>query len=105
MCYLLVHRKSPHLRHDKNRRFWFDVSEVSVEESLMDAEMRVFRDLSQSTLPSNLTYHLILYTLSQQEDPQSVYNYIRPVNRIEIFRSNPRNSLIGSESYVQIKYL
>ncbi|CAG2107444.1 unnamed protein product [Medioppia subpectinata] len=67
-----IHRKAPHLRHDRDRRFWFDVSEVSPEETLMDAELRLFRDLTDSSLPSNLTYHLTLYTLSEGDDPQFV---------------------------------
>jgi bone morphogenetic protein 7 len=67
---LIVHHKAPHLRHDKDRRFWFDVSEVSPEENIMDAELRLFRDLSHNTLPSNLTYQLTLYSLSQGDDPE-----------------------------------
>ncbi|CAG2165999.1 unnamed protein product [Oppiella nova] len=72
-----IHRKAPHLRHDRDRRFWFDVSEVSPEETIMDAELRLFRDLTDSSLPSNLTYHLTLYMLSQGDDPEDkVLNYV-----------------------------
>lgn len=68
----LVHKKAPHLRHDRDRRFWFDVSEVSPEDNLMDAELRLYRDLSESLLPLNITYRLSLYQLSQGDDPELV---------------------------------
>ncbi|XP_064480655.1 bone morphogenetic protein 7-like isoform X2 [Ornithodoros turicata] len=53
-----VHHPAPHLRHDHNRRFWFDVQDVSPEENTIKAELNVYRDLRRGHLPSNGTYHL-----------------------------------------------
>ncbi|XP_054156534.1 bone morphogenetic protein 7-like [Oppia nitens] len=67
----LRHHSSRHHynNNNKNRYFWFDLSQVSAgDESLLDAEMRVFRDLSKSRLPVNQTYRLTLYALSSRSD-------------------------------------
>ncbi|CAN8026994.1 bone morphogenetic protein 7 [Ixodes scapularis] len=39
-----AHHHSPHLRHDNERRFWFDVSEVSPQERIIKAELNLYRD-------------------------------------------------------------
>lgn len=68
--HILVDRHSPHVRHDRDRRFWFDVGEVSLEDNIMDAELRLYRDLSLSSLPLNFTYQITVYYLSQGTDPE-----------------------------------
>lgn len=60
-----VHRKSPRLRHEKERRFLFDVTEVSPEDDVMDAELRLFRDLSTSYYPQNWTCALKIYQVME----------------------------------------
>lgn len=58
-----AHHRSPHLRHGSERRFWFDVREVSPKESIIKAELNIYRDIAKGSLPANWTYELRIEVL------------------------------------------
>lgn len=64
------HNQKP--RQDRDKRFWFDVSEVSPDDDIMQGELRLYRNLSLSSLSTDWAYTLTVYALSQGEDPEYV---------------------------------
>ncbi|KAG8199084.1 hypothetical protein JTE90_016221 [Oedothorax gibbosus] len=58
----------PHLRHEKDRRFWFDVSEVPLEEDMVSAELRIFRNFSKRISNRGGKYILSLYSVNEDHD-------------------------------------
>ncbi|KAL3200855.1 hypothetical protein MRX96_013122 [Rhipicephalus microplus] len=50
-----AHHHSLHLRHDNEKRFWFDVSEVSPAEKILKAELNIYREATVSSLPEDHT--------------------------------------------------
>lgn len=60
-----IHHHSPHLRHERHRRFWFDVSEVSPEQDIMKAELRLFLDINQNHHKEFENYTLNLSFLTE----------------------------------------
>lgn len=51
------------LRHQKGHRLWFDVSQVPVGESIVAAELRVFRRHADPTRGHNEKYSIMLSQL------------------------------------------
>ena len=51
-------------RHKKGRQIWFDVSEVPASENVIEAEVRLYRDISSSILPLNYSYIISLYSVA-----------------------------------------
>ncbi|KFM56715.1 Protein 60A, partial [Stegodyphus mimosarum] len=45
-----VHHQYPHLRHERNRRFWFSMTEMSLEEEVVGAELRIYRNFTENRL-------------------------------------------------------
>lgn len=59
-------RHHGHLRrHERDRYFQFDVSQVPLDDQVISAELRVYRDTAFDVYPSNWTYHLQLYQVVQ----------------------------------------
>lgn len=63
-----IHHKAPHLRHERDRRFWFDVSEVPPEEEIVSAELRIYRNLNHLNFTPNAVYTLTLYSISEADN-------------------------------------
>ncbi|KFM76088.1 Protein 60A, partial [Stegodyphus mimosarum] len=62
-----VHHQYPHLRHERDRRFWFDMTETSLQdEEIVGAELRIYRNLTSDHLHDKSTkYVLSLYAVSE----------------------------------------
>ncbi|XP_067145099.1 bone morphogenetic protein 7-like [Centruroides vittatus] len=73
-----IDHHAPHLRHDRDRRFWFDVTDVKADEEIMAAEFRLYRDLTSSELPLNSTYTLTLYLLTDEPEDKGL-KYIETI--------------------------
>ncbi|KAL1423751.1 hypothetical protein MTO96_020815 [Rhipicephalus appendiculatus] len=58
-----AHHHSLHLRHDNEKRFWFDVSEVSPAEKILKAELNIYREAAVSSLPEDHTCTLEISVL------------------------------------------
>lgn len=56
-------RKNAHLRHNRERRFWFAINDLpkSKTQSVIDAELRVYRDQPRSWLNSSYDLQLTLF--------------------------------------------
>ncbi|CAL1534415.1 unnamed protein product [Lymnaea stagnalis] len=59
-------RKLQHVRHERDRMFYFDFSEVSVGETLRGAELRLFKEVS--TEFKSGTFTISLYAIKQGPD-------------------------------------
>lgn len=59
-----------HLRHDKDRRFWFDVSEVPPDEMIMEAQLRLYKEAIQKIDKDNIvdSYNISVFKLIQGSD-------------------------------------
>lgn len=57
----------------RHRSLMFDVSDVNPDDRLMTAELRIFRDVSQSAYPTNLTYVVTVYQVSRQQEIRGDY--------------------------------
>jgi hypothetical protein len=55
-------------QRNHHRNLMFDVTKVTQDERLMAAELRMFRDVSQSILPTNLTYDITIYQVSRTHE-------------------------------------
>ncbi|GFT70023.1 bone morphogenetic protein 7 [Nephila pilipes] len=62
-----IHRYYPHLRHDRDKRYWFDVSEISPEEEIVKAELRIYRNTTKKILK----YTLSLYSVAEDDTPNT----------------------------------
>ncbi|GBM01389.1 Protein 60A [Araneus ventricosus] len=74
--------KYPHLRHERDRRFWFDVSEVSQEDEIVEAELRIYRNVSRRISNKHLKYILSLYSVREDGTPNA--NTLELVDEIVI---------------------
>lgn len=57
-------RKNAHLRHNRERRFWFatgDLPSSKTQSAVIDAELRVYRDQPKSWLNSSYNLQLTLF--------------------------------------------
>jgi len=59
-------RKKPHLRHERDRTFFFDFSEVSVGEEVKGAELRIYKEAADKLSSSDFT--ISLYRIKQGQD-------------------------------------
>ncbi|XP_012938722.2 bone morphogenetic protein 5 [Aplysia californica] len=59
-------RKMAHLRHERDRTFFFDFSEVSVGEQVKGAELRIYKEASSKFASSSFT--ISLYRIKQGQD-------------------------------------
>ncbi|GFQ83483.1 protein 60A [Trichonephila clavata] len=66
-----LHRYYPHLRHERDKRYWFDVSEISPEEEIVKAELRIYRNASKRISKKNLKYTLSLYSVAEDDAPNT----------------------------------
>ncbi|RWS23434.1 bone morphogenetic protein 7-like isoform X1, partial [Leptotrombidium deliense] len=58
----------PHSRHEREKRFWFDISEVQPSQNIMEAELRLFRNLSSSRFDRSHVFNLSIYALVHGDD-------------------------------------
>lgn len=74
-------RHNKHLRHNRDRRFWFNISDVSNDVHLFDAELRLFRNLNRSRLNSSYDLDLTLYQLSYGMNREEVVmNFVNTIH-------------------------
>nr|WND63737.1 bone morphogenetic protein 7 [Sinonovacula constricta] len=57
----------PHLRHDKDRTFFFDTSDVSLSETVMGAEFRVYKEAKKS---KESACRIEIFRITQGVDPE-----------------------------------
>ncbi|XP_035232613.1 bone morphogenetic protein 7-like [Stegodyphus dumicola] len=62
-----VHHQYPHLRHERHRRFWFSMTETTLQdEKMVWAELRIYKNLTENHLHvRNIEYTLSLYAVSE----------------------------------------
>ena len=61
-------KKVPHLRHEKDRTFFFDFSEITVEESVVKAELRLFKEKAKKWKSKD--FQIQIYMIKQGPDPE-----------------------------------
>lgn len=49
------------MRHERGKRLWFDVSEVSTEDSIVDCELRVYQSLNYTNKEQQDSYTVTVY--------------------------------------------
>ncbi|GAB6029055.1 hypothetical protein CHUAL_004841 [Chamberlinius hualienensis] len=59
-----------HIRHDKERRFWFDMRDVPPDETIMEAQLRLYKEIPKQTTDVNVNYNITVYKLVQGLDPE-----------------------------------
>lgn len=62
----LVDHHVPEVRHERGRRLWFDISEISLDTHLMMAELRMYKNVPK-VKKSNQTikYQISVFTISE----------------------------------------
>ncbi|RWS13377.1 bone morphogenetic protein 7-like isoform X1 [Dinothrombium tinctorium] len=60
----------PHSRHDRDKRFWFDISEVLPSQTIMEAELRLYRNLTKSKFDRQQAFNATIYLLADGEDSE-----------------------------------
>lgn len=60
--------KIPHLRHDKDSTFYFDTSDVSLQEEVIGAEFRLYKDRMKRSRDSNCLIEV--FRIAQGLDPE-----------------------------------
>lgn len=54
------------MRHERGRRLWFDISEISLDTQLMMAELRLYKDLPKNKKNNQTTkYQISVFTISE----------------------------------------
>ncbi|GFR94093.1 bone morphogenetic protein 7 [Elysia marginata] len=76
-------RKVPHLRHKRDRTFYFDFSEVSVTEQVMGAELRIYKEVTPGLRFRGQSFKIQLYAFKQ--------------------RGNSRDKVLRLESSLEVK--
>ncbi|GFO38452.1 bone morphogenetic protein 7 [Plakobranchus ocellatus] len=61
-------RKKPFLRHEKDRTFYFDFSEVSVSEQVKGAELRIYKERTTGRELKGQDFTIQLYAFKQGKD-------------------------------------
>lgn len=62
----LVHHQFPHLRHERDRRFYFDVMKIPPEEEIVNAELRIYRNNTRrSRMNKKYKYALSLFAVTE----------------------------------------
>jgi len=70
-----------HIRHDKDRRFWFDVSEVPPEETIMEAQLRLYKESINEGGSEDVSCNITVFELVQGLDPEDKeLHYLDSVN-------------------------
>lgn len=64
-------KKIPHLRHEKDRTFFFDFSEITLEESVVKAELRLYKDKAKKWKRND--FQIEIYIIKQGPDPEDKY--------------------------------
>lgn len=62
-------KKVPHLRHEKDRTFFFDFSDVTAKETVVGAELRLYKEKSKKW-KKNHEFQIQVYMLRQGKDPE-----------------------------------
>lgn len=69
------------MRHERGRRLWFDVSEVSTEDSIVGSELRVYQSGNWSHKFSNSAgYTVTVYQVTSDKFGQHELQYVDAVN-------------------------
>ncbi|KAH9528374.1 Bone morphogenetic protein 5 [Dermatophagoides farinae] len=56
-------RNNKNLRHNRDRRFWFNITNVPQNSEIIDAELRIYRDPIRHRFNSSYTFQLTLFQL------------------------------------------
>ncbi|OTF83229.1 bone morphogenetic protein 7-like protein [Euroglyphus maynei] len=67
-------RHNQHLRHNRDRRFWFNITNVAQNSEIIDAELRIYRDPIRSRFNSSYSFQLTLFQLFDRG--QIIKNYV-----------------------------
>ncbi|XP_013385477.1 bone morphogenetic protein 7 isoform X2 [Lingula anatina] len=62
----------PIIRHERDRRFYFDFSEVPLEETITGAELRLYKTPVEGALP-NTSFTIQVYRVEQGQDPEDKF--------------------------------
>lgn len=57
----------PEVRHEHGRRLWFDISDISIENQLMMAELRMYKNSvkAKSANATNINYKISVFIISE----------------------------------------
>lgn len=70
-------RNNKHLKHNRDKRFWFNITNVPKDSEIINAELRLYRDLKKSRFNSSYEFQMTIFQLfyvSNRE--QVVMNYV-----------------------------
>ena len=70
--HLFAASKIPHLRHDKDSTFYFDTSDVSLQEEVIGAEFRLYKDRMKRSRDSDCLIEV--FRIAQGLDPEYVFS-------------------------------
>ncbi|XP_061178193.1 bone morphogenetic protein 7-like [Saccostrea echinata] len=62
-------RRVPHLRHEKDRTFFFDFSDVTAKETVVGAELRLYKEKAKKW-KKNHDFQIQIYMIRQGKDPE-----------------------------------
>ena len=70
LCLLFIStaRKIPHLRHAKDRTFFFDFNEITIDESVVKAELRLFKGKAKKWKSND--FQIQMHMIKQGPDPE-----------------------------------
>lgn len=68
------------LRHERGKRFWFNVSDIPASQSIVGAELRIFKNSHENRKKSDAVYTVTAYQLINTEDGERELEYITAVN-------------------------
>lgn len=70
----------PGVRHERGKRLWFDVSEVSPGEHIIGAELRLFRSMDEKSRKNRGSYMITAYRVLKTEEGLRELQYVDAVN-------------------------
>ncbi|KAL0273560.1 UNVERIFIED_CONTAM: hypothetical protein PYX00_006197 [Menopon gallinae] len=68
------------MRHERGKRLWFDVSEVSTEDSIVDCELRVYQSLNYTNKGKEDSYTVTVYQVLSDKKGEHQLQFVDSVN-------------------------
>lgn len=66
--FLLIDNKVSSVRHERGKRLWFNVSEVPVEDTIVGAELRIYKNYNSSSTKPDNNYVVTIYQLIKTDE-------------------------------------
>jgi len=75
-------KKVPHLRHEKDRTFYFDFKDVTPKETVVGAELRLYKEKA-NRWKKNHEFLIQIFMLVQGKDPED--KLLQPASNVTVF--------------------